>query len=193
MKVVGFVGSPRIGGNAETLLKQVFTGCEKAGASEVNFFNLNMMHIKGCQACYYCREHEACAIKDDMQKIYSDIKDADAVVIGSPIYMFQMSAQTKLMVDRFLAFLGPDFKTRLGGGKDTILVFTQGQPDVNTFKPYIDHTVKMYEFLGFRVKDVIIGGGLMEKEDAGKNTELMKKAEEAGSRLIKNLAAASKS
>ncbi len=55
------------------------------------------MSIRGCQGCDWCKENETgfCVQNDDMQTIYRDIVDLDPVIIGSPVYMFQMSAQTK--------------------------------------------------------------------------------------------------
>ncbi|BDZ70449.1 flavodoxin family protein [Methanobacterium petrolearium] len=100
MKVVGFTGSPRKNSNTEILVKEALKGAGAAGA-DTAIFNLNQMSIKPCQACMHCKSHEGeCDIRDDMQIIYNEIQDADAFILGSPVYMWQMTAQAKLFTDR---------------------------------------------------------------------------------------------
>ena len=103
MKILGFVGSPREGGNTEILVKEVLKGADESGA-ETEIVYLNKLDIKPCQACMHCKSNNGeCATDDDMQTIYNQLKESDAVVLGSPIYMWQMSAQTKLFTDRLYA------------------------------------------------------------------------------------------
>ena len=156
MYVAGFVGSPRKDGNTEILVNEILSGAAEKGA-ETKLFRLSTLNIKPCQACRYCKSHEECIIHDDMQMLYQEIRRADALVIGSPIYIGQMTAQTKLFVDRFYAFIRPDFSYRLDR-KKMILAFTQGQKDTDVFRPYIDLTAKMFEHR-FDVNNVIIVGG----------------------------------
>jgi len=182
MKIVGFVGSPRKGGNTETLVSQVLAGAHDKGA-QTKLFNLTKHNIKGCTSCHYCVANKKCMIKDDMQKLYEELQGADAVVLGTPIYMWQMSAQTKLFVDRLLAFLNPDFTTRLTQPKYMIIVFTQGNPDVETFREYVKNTVHMLEFLGFKVTSTIVAGGTNEIGDVLKQEEVMEDARQKGREL----------
>ncbi|MGB9826100.1 MAG: flavodoxin family protein, partial [Desulfofundulus sp.] len=91
MKVVGIIGSPRRGGNTETLVERVLAGAAAAGA-ETQVFRLNEMNIRGCQACYYCKEHGRCRQEDDMVQIYRALLEADGIVLGSPIYMGYVTA-----------------------------------------------------------------------------------------------------
>jgi multimeric flavodoxin WrbA len=84
-KMVAFVGSPRKNANISTIVAEIVRGAKEAGA-ETKVYTLSDMNIKPCQGCFHCREVETCAIKDDMQLVYEDIKEADAIVIGSPVY-----------------------------------------------------------------------------------------------------------
>ena len=84
MKVLGLVGSPRKSGNTEVMVKAALNGAKSSGA-ETNMINIAELSIGGCKACMYCRTHDGCAVKDDMQKIYKEIESADAVVIGFPV------------------------------------------------------------------------------------------------------------
>jgi len=107
MKVVGILGSPRKGGNTATLVDRVLAGAGAAGA-ETRLWVLNDLNIKGCQACLYCKTHDhRCQLQDDMTPVYDDLRAAGAVVIGSPIYMGDVTAQTMLFINRLYAFLNP--------------------------------------------------------------------------------------
>ena len=111
MKVIGFSGSPRKDANTDRLVRQVLAGAKAAGA-DTKFIRIADLKISGCISCYHCKTHDTCSIKDDMQDIYKDIHGADACVIGSPVYMGQISGQTKIFWDRLLPLFNADFSTR---------------------------------------------------------------------------------
>jgi NAD(P)H-dependent FMN reductase len=103
MKVVGISGSPRRGGNTETLLREVLRGAEEAGA-ETRLFILSRMNISPCLHCDGCLAEGECVLKDDMWLIYPEIESLDALVLASPIHFYGVTAQAKAMIDRFQAF-----------------------------------------------------------------------------------------
>jgi len=100
---VAFHGSPRIGGNSDILLQETLKPIYKED-HEVKLFKLNLMNIKPCQNCGGCDETGICVIKDEMSEIYDAIRAADRVILSSPIFFFALSAQTKIMIDRFQCF-----------------------------------------------------------------------------------------
>ena len=108
----------------------------------------------------------------------------EAVVIGSPVYMGQMTGQTKTFLDRLLPLLNADFSTRLKKRPALVLVFTQGQPDTSMFLPYMENTKQMFGFLGFTAKEIIVAGGTREQADVDKQTELTAKARSLGAGLF---------
>ncbi len=99
MKVLAFNGSPRKNGNTEILLKETVRGIEDSGSS-VDVLQLNLMNIKPCQDCGNCNETGKCIFEDDMGKVYTAIRNADRIILASPIFFFALSAQAKLMIDR---------------------------------------------------------------------------------------------
>lgn len=103
VKVIAFLGSPRVNGNTEILLNGALKGIREAG-HEVQIFKLNLMNIKPCQDCGGCDETGVCVINDDMDEIYDAIRKADRIILSSPIFFFGLSAQTKTMIDRCQAF-----------------------------------------------------------------------------------------
>lgn len=103
MKILAFLGSPRPHGNTELLLDECLKPIEEAG-HEILLFKLNIMNIKPCQDCSGCEKNGTCIINDDMGEVYSAIRDADRVILASPIFFFALSAQSKTMIDRCQAF-----------------------------------------------------------------------------------------
>lgn len=138
-------------------MNAILDGAAENGASKA-VYNLASLEIKGCDACRQCMESGCCSIKDDMQEIYKEVQTSDVVVLGSPVYMWQMTAQTKLFIDRLTAFLRTDFSSRLDN-KKLILVFSQGSPDTDAFKPYFEYTAGLLYYMGFDVLDTIIAAG----------------------------------
>lgn len=103
MKVIAFLGSPRKDGNTELLLKEAIKGINDSGY-DVAVFNLSAMSIGPCQDCGGCNATGVCIIDDDMSEIYSAIREADRIILASPIFFFGLSAQTKIMIDRCQSF-----------------------------------------------------------------------------------------
>lgn len=177
IKILGLVGSPNINGNTAKLVNAILDGAAENGADKV-IYNLASLNIKGCDACRKCQESGCCIIDDDMQKLYKEIQTADAVVLGSPVYMWQMTAQTKLFVDRLTAVLKPNFSSRLDN-KKLILVFSQGSSDRDAFKPYFEYTAGLLYYLGFDVLDTIIAAGT-DKLEVSSRLPLLEKARDFG-------------
>ena len=103
MNVIAFLGSPREGGNTELLLREAVRGVEDSGYT-VTIFNLNVMEISPCQNCGGCEETGVCVFEDDMVSISEAIRNADRIIIASPIFFFNVSAQAKIMIDRCQSF-----------------------------------------------------------------------------------------
>ncbi len=184
MKVVGLTGSPRNGSNTEVLVEEALKGARESGA-DTKIFNLTKMKISPCKACQYCKNNEGeCSTDDDMQSIYKEIKEADAFILGSPVYMWQMSAQSKLFTDRLYANFGTGFEEKYGK-KDMALIFSQGNPDENSFKEYFNYTRNMFNFLGYNVMDLISSQGNQAPEEVKNNESDMEKARKLGEKLVK--------
>jgi len=103
VNIIAFNGSPRRGGNTETLLGEAIRGAKDRGA-EVTVFTLNTLKLRPCQNCGGCDDTGRCVIQDDMQEIHAAIRSADRIIVASPIFFFSVSAQTKIMIDRCQAF-----------------------------------------------------------------------------------------
>lgn len=165
MKVIGFVGSPHKGGNTAFTVNKILEGASEHGAKTEVFYS-SELDISPCKGCLGCVKSGVCVLNDDMQRIYDALKTADALVLGSPIYMGQMTAQAKIFTDRLFAQISPRFSPKFkeeNAGKKLILVFTQGNPNAAMFKEYIDYTEKMFNLLEFDIKDLITVSGIRTK------------------------------
>ena len=103
MKVLGIVCSPRLHGNTELMVQESLHGAQEAGA-EVELVTLAGKNIAFCDGCHSCRANEGCHIKDDMQDIYTKLREADGIIFGTPVYFWSASAQAKTLIDRSYVF-----------------------------------------------------------------------------------------
>ncbi|MDR3109114.1 MAG: flavodoxin family protein [Planctomycetaceae bacterium] len=185
MKVIGFVASPHKEGNTAWTVNKILEGAKEHGA-ETNVWYSSELDIKPCRGCLICAKSDGCAISDDMQKIYDSLKQTDALVLGSPVYMGQMSGQAKIFTDRLFAQITPRFSPKFkeeNAGKKLILAFTQGNPNADLFQTYYDYTKKVFQLLEFDVKDVVVVTG-MRNEPANERKDLHTVMKNVGSALV---------
>jgi multimeric flavodoxin WrbA len=184
MRIIGFNASPRKSGNTAWAISQILNSAAEAGA-ETRAFHSSDLNISPCKGCLGCVKGDGCVVDDDMQKIYAALKQTDALVLGSPLYMAQMSGQAKVFTDRLFAQITPRFSPRFkeeNAGKKLILVFTQGNPDQSRFRSYYDYTESMFRMLEFDVRDMIIVTGT-RGEHASENADLRVALRESGQKL----------
>lgn len=177
-KIVAFIGSPRKNGNTATLVKEVIRGAQDAGA-ETTIFDLYDMNIKPCKGCFACRKTGQCVIQDDFQELFKHIIDADTVVFGSPIYVWQITAQMKLLWDRLCSLFDENHKARYGA-KSLIMVYSQGSPNAQAFEQCFKTNEAMLKLFGLNVTDTILQTGGQAPDIAANNKELLLKAYESG-------------
>jgi multimeric flavodoxin WrbA len=182
-KVMIAIGSPRKKGNSATLAKQVAAGA-KAGGAQVETFFLHHMNIKPCTACDACRKKKDvdCIIQDDMQMLYPKLRDAEAIVIASPIYWFTVSGQTKVFMDRWYG-LGGDEGYELAGKKfGIVLTYADADPfvsgAVNALRTFQD----AFNYIGAEIVGMVYGSA-SKAGDIRKNEAVMQEAFELGKKI----------
>ena len=102
MKAVAINGSPRKGGNTEILLKKVLAPLAAAGW-ETDLIQVGSADIRGCRACYHCFDTKdaRCGQKDEFfNPCMAKMVAADAIILGSPTYFSDVSAEMKALLDR---------------------------------------------------------------------------------------------
>ncbi|WP_026892412.1 flavodoxin family protein [Lacrimispora aerotolerans] len=140
MNVLVVTGSPRRNGNTE-IMADTFAQSAKAAGHDVTVRNLSTLKVGPCLACQYCFTHDGvCVQTDDMSHLLKDIEETDMLVLASPIYWFDVSAQTKAFVDRMYAFAKKGFRIRsiamlLNSGGDN--VYDAAEAQLNAICSYL--------------------------------------------------------
>jgi multimeric flavodoxin WrbA len=133
MKIVAVLGSPRPQGNSSTLARAFLKAAGERGA-EITEYLLNQMDFKGCQGCGGCKiKSQTCILEDDLTPVLQAVRDADVLVLASPVYFGDISGQLKCFFDRTYSCINPDFSIRMPPGKTAVMVLTQANPDPAQF------------------------------------------------------------
>ena len=116
MKAIGIVGSPRKNGNTEILTQHTLKAIAEEGL-DTELVRLAGLDIRPCDACMVCRKGEPCPIDDDLLPIYSKMKEADAIILASPVYFGSATALLKALMDRtgYMSYDTRPFVGKVGG------------------------------------------------------------------------------
>ncbi len=106
MKIMALNGSPRKKWNTAILHKKAIEGAASQGA-ETSLVHLYDLHFKGCISCFACKtrggkSYGTCAVQDDLTPIYAEIKKAEAIILGSPIYFGDVTGELRSFLERLL-------------------------------------------------------------------------------------------
>jgi multimeric flavodoxin WrbA len=191
MKIVALLGSPRLEGNSAFIAERFLESARKLGA-ETQSFALNTLQYRGCQACYACKlKTERCVLRDDLTEVLDAVRLAETLVLASPVYYGDVTAQMKGFIDRTYCYFRPEYKTRttdrsrLAPGKTLVFIQTQGHPDEKVFAdvfPRYEFFLKMH---GFGETHLIRSCGLSDPSDVRSREEVLKQADEVAARVMK--------
>jgi multimeric flavodoxin WrbA len=181
-KIVILNGSPRKGGNTALLCEAFVDGATSSGHS-VNRFDLQQMNIHGCIGCMKGGKDAAspCVQKDDMDKIYPAYKDADIVVLASPMYYWSITAQLKAAFDRLFAVAETDANCRNPRKDCIMLMAAEGDSETN-WKPVLDYYTALLSHLGWKDRGTVLAGGVMNVGDI-KGHKSLEKARKLGAAI----------
>ncbi|MEM2086651.1 MAG: flavodoxin family protein [Archaeoglobaceae archaeon] len=172
MKAVGILGSPRKDGNCSKMLRACLEELSTAGFDSELFY-LQEKRIKYCLGCGTCLREEECHIKDDMVELRDQVKKADALILASPVYFLNVSAQIKCFIDRMVAF---GHRPRLKGYGGAIVSYA-GVGDPDLVANYLNRILKTW---GIWPVGYAVGFGVLPGEI---NTEDLEKARDLGRRV----------
>ena len=158
MKIIGVVGSARHGANTATLVEKVLEGARARsaavsehagtaqrresprfipGTTETVLYYVDDLEIGPCQACESCKQTAVCVQHDGMGALYQAIQESRGLVLGTPIYLDHVSAQTKIFLDRLYAYLGPNLENHFPPGYKAVVVVTWGDGDPHAYDDVI--------------------------------------------------------
>ena len=101
--VIGILGSPLPEGNTHKLLEQALKGAADAGCT-VETILVNNLDFQPCMEMMFCKEHETCIMDDDMQQVYGKIRDADSIIVATPVMTMGIPGKLKGFMDRCQIF-----------------------------------------------------------------------------------------
>jgi multimeric flavodoxin WrbA len=188
LNIIAFNGSPRPGGNTELLLNEALKPLEAAG-HVVTRYQLKDVDIKPCQDCGGCTTTGTCIHHDAMTGIYNSIKEADRIILASPIFFHGLSAQAKAMVDRCQAFWCEKYllkKTIPEGphGRKGLLLLVAGMKKNEEGFRCAEATAKgFFRTVSVPEHEILAYSGVDAKGDILKHPTALKEAYEAGKRL----------
>ena len=177
MKIIILQGSPNKKGSTQLLAQSFNEGALSAGHS-VEIIDVAHANIHPCIGCVHCGYEGPCVQKDDVAVIRQKLLDADMVVFATPLYYYGMSAQLKILIDRFCAFNSSLTRKHL---KSALLSVAWNSDDW-TFEALQAHYKTLVRYLDLEDKGMILGGGC-GTPSMTKNSLYIRQAYELGKKL----------
>jgi len=183
MKIVAVLGSPRPQGNS-ALMAQAFLESAREQGADTEVHLLNQMKIRGCQGCGKCKgESEVCVVEDDLAAVYDAIRGAEVLVLASPVYFGDLSAQLKCFWDRTYAWANPDFSSRLAPGKKSVMFLAQGAPAPEMFDDIHPRYERWLKMFGFAENHVVRAVGVQMAGEVLAQPEVLAQCRDLARRL----------
>jgi multimeric flavodoxin WrbA len=161
IKVLAFAGSPRRGGNSETLLDWVLDAMKKEGDVEIEKIALTEADVHPCKGCNACEVLNKCVQRDGMDILHDKIIEADCMVLAAPIYCMGICSQAKALIDRFQVFRSRKFVLKLPvvpperkGKRLGVFLSTAGQDWDNVFNGAVPSVKCFYHVVEIRDADI---------------------------------------
>ncbi len=133
-KVIAINGSPRKKGNTVTLLNKALEGANSVGA-QTELIHLYDLNFKGCASCFACKRKDSkfigqCAIKDDLTDVLNKIMECDVLLLGSPLYLGDITANMRALLERLIfmnySYDHPTNRSTFKGKISTGFIYTMG-------------------------------------------------------------------
>jgi len=188
MKVLGINGSPRKGGNADILLEEALKGAASSGG-ECEKIMINDLVFSACQECEGPPDNGGCIVDDDMQNVYKKVDVANVVIVASPVFFGSLSAQTKMMIDRFQCRWRAKYITGFIGStspgkKGAFISVSAGDK-----KEYFHNAASIIKNFFATISAVYTGelfcSGIEDKGDVLKRPEILTAAFKLGQKAVK--------
>lgn len=193
MKLLGIVGSRRKSGNTSSLVQEALQAVEGEVETEVIFLGDYAIH--GCTGCEGCRDDFQCVIEDDMRKLYPKVLKAEGLILGSPTYFYNLSADMKAFIDRLYsleAFAEDDRSCWVAvpealGGRYGVVVAVCEQEDEKFMGYTAEALSRSLTDLGYKVVHQVRAVGFFHEGRVRESTEVMNEARRAGQKLLKTI------
>ena len=152
MYIIAINGSPRKNGNTAALLNKALEGAASQGAT-TELINLYDLNFKGCVSCFACKlkdgkSYGKCAYKDELTPVLNKIENADAVIIGSPIYFSEVTGEVRSFIERLIfqyLVYDENYSSLNDKRKPIGLIYTMNAPESMITEIGYDRVISRYE------------------------------------------------
>ena len=188
MLVVGLQGSPRKKGNTNFLLSSFMEAAEKFGA-RTQIIDVTQKDIIPCKEYTVCEKKGYCPIEDDVKdEIYPLLREADVVVVATPIFFYNMTAQLKAVVDRCQTFWARKYKLKLkdpgAGMRRGLLLSVGATKGKNLFEGLNLTTQYFFDAIGAKFEASLTYRGIEGPRDMANHPTVVEDVEETARRLL---------
>jgi multimeric flavodoxin WrbA len=182
--VLGVVGSPREGGNTDTLVTEVLRGAEEAGARSQKLF-VGRYKIAPCTSCGGCVKTGRCVTRDGMDELVPLMEANQVWVLGTPVYWWGATAQMKVFIDRWFAPWANPKTREVFSHRVAVVATPLGDPDPTVARHTTGMFGDIFAFLGVPIAATVVapnvgGSGIEAGADVLKRPEILKAARDAG-------------
>ncbi|MFC1918872.1 flavodoxin family protein [Chloroflexota bacterium] len=179
---MAIVGSPRLKGNTDYLVDKALEEAAGLGADTEKIV-LGQYEVRPCLGHENCASFDSCRQKDDVSWILDEFYQADGVVLATPVYYYNVTAQMKAFIDRNYFLHKRNKKSRAKALGIIVVAEIVGIEDTL-------HTLKQFAGEAFNVEDnrkFIVSGYANKIGDAEKNLPLVKEAQKLGRQMVESL------
>jgi len=179
MKALGLCGSARREGNTHALIRAALEGAREQGF-DTDLVFLNELALRNCEGCLRCQDgtSDGCALTDGYNDLIEEVRDADLVVIGSPVYTGQVTAQVKNFLDRLYAVSSSSKPLQAPDKKGiTVTTLASGRTDAEATRRMLN---VLFRYMHCSDVTDIVGAGLFRLGDVNGHRELLVQARNAG-------------
>lgn len=182
-KIVAVVASPIVGGNSDTIVSAVTDGAMGLSTNIIELFRLDKFRsLRGCSACNECKKTGRCVHNDEIQEILDSVREADVVIVSTPVYFNEVASQYKVLEDRMYSFYNKDSSHNITVGKKAVIVVTCSD-SVNVADKVADRMGTTLENLGFEVMDKLLFSDEGQTKHAKDHADLIARARVVGSKF----------
>ncbi len=193
-EVVGFSGSPRVGGNSDILLKSVIDGVSRENVY-ATYMNLSTVKFKGCIGCERCRKDKICTgIVDGMSVLYDTIISSKGLILVSPTHNYNITSWMKAFIDRLYCFYNfandrpRSWSSQLANqGRKAVIVAICEQERKEDMGFTLEAMSKPLEAIGYEIVGEHAILQVFDKAKIKENMTEIKKATELGRKLAKTI------
>ncbi|MBQ2177785.1 MAG: flavodoxin family protein [Oscillospiraceae bacterium] len=171
-KIIAVNAGPRIGWNTETLISEASKGAEAAGAAVERFDLFRLERYTGCVSCFGCKKEKFkghCVCRDALTPILDAIRGSDGLIIGSPIYLSELTASFRALYER-LVFQNLTYNLETPCCNEhpipVLLIMTSNAPDTNYLGLARNYQQILSSFVG--PTEILVSGNTLQLRDYSK-------------------------